>query len=220
MAGLRGDAATLAAAVAPTLTAPLPTEAAVRDLVSAEVWRDLVATPLGTTLRNRFADDLVRGLVATGGLVGCFASLDDPSLVPNRAFLHHLVGNGTGERRVPVGGMGRVTASCDAARRGRGRDPDRRRGERDPRRRRRRGGHLARRRPRRTPSACRFVLAGVAPWVLSVLLGGPDDADDQARGLAAQITMLLERLPRLKSGVDPASGVRAAPSTSAQSFPS
>ena len=33
----------------------------------------------------------------------------DPSLLQNRCFLYHLIGNGTGEWRVPVGGMGAVT---------------------------------------------------------------------------------------------------------------
>ncbi len=48
-------------------------------------------------------------MVGTDALIGTFASLHDPTLIQNRCFLYHLVGNGTGEWRVPVGGMGAVT---------------------------------------------------------------------------------------------------------------
>ena len=67
--------------------------------------RDLGATsssePLGAAIERRFADDTVRGVVATDALIGTFADLHDPSLVQNRCFLYHLIGNGTGEWRVP-----------------------------------------------------------------------------------------------------------------------
>ena len=42
-------------------------------------------------------------------MIGTFAGLHDESLIQNRCFLYHLIGNGTGEWRVPVGGMGAVT---------------------------------------------------------------------------------------------------------------
>ena len=51
----------------------------------------------------------MRGIVATDGLIGTFASLDDPGLVQNRCFLYHVIGNGTGRWDVPVGGMGALT---------------------------------------------------------------------------------------------------------------
>ena len=198
------DASAVAAAVAPTLTAPLPTEAAVRDLVPAEVWRDLVATPLGTTLRNRFADDLVRGLVASDGMVGCFASPDDRSLVPNRTFLHHLVGNAIGGGRVPIGGMGEVIGQLGRAAVEAGAEiltgagvSGIRAGDDGADVTWHDGGEAH-------TAGCQFVLAGVAPWVLSVLLGGPDDAATKPVGAQLTITMLLERLPRLRSGADPA----------------
>ena len=81
--------------------------------------------------------------------------MHDPSLVQNRCFLYHLIGNGTGEWRVPVGGMGAVTdALARGGHRGRRRDRHRRRRERDPRRRRRRRG-----RPGTTATAHRRVTA-------------------------------------------------------------
>jgi len=109
------DVADLAHVVAPTLLEPLPTERAIRERVDPGTWRDVVTRPLGEAVERRFRDDTVRGVVATDALIGTFASLDDPSLVQNRCFLYHLVGNGTGEWRVPVGGMGAVTTALARA---------------------------------------------------------------------------------------------------------
>jgi phytoene dehydrogenase-like protein len=197
------DTATLAAAVAPTLTEPLPTETAIREQVDPKVWRSLVEAPLGTTLKERFGDDLVRGVVATDGLIGCFASVHDPSLVSNKAFLHHVIGNGTGEWRVPVGGMGAVTlalmkaatdagaemltgAGVSAIRAG---DDGAEVTWHDEE-----GEHTL---------TARHVLAGVAPWVLSILLGDPEDPSAKPVGAQLKINMLLDRLPRLRSGLAP-----------------
>ena len=90
------EVGTLAEALAPTFLQPLPSEADLRDRVDPTVWRDLVERPLGEAVERRFRDDTVRGVVATDALIGTFASLHDPSLVQNRCFLYHLVGNGTG----------------------------------------------------------------------------------------------------------------------------
>jgi phytoene dehydrogenase-like protein len=109
------DVAELARVVAPTLLSPLPTERAIREQVDPGVWRDLVVNPLGAAVEARFTDDTVRGVVATDALIGTFASMSDPSLAQNRCFLYHLIGNGTGEWRVPVGGMGAVTAALARA---------------------------------------------------------------------------------------------------------
>ena len=70
----------------------------------------MVEQPLGELIESTFSDDTVRGLVLTDALIGTFASAHDPSLRQNRCFLYHVIGNGTGEWRVPVGGMGAVTA--------------------------------------------------------------------------------------------------------------
>jgi phytoene dehydrogenase-like protein len=40
--------------------------------------------------------------------------MQDPWLIQNRCFLYHLIGNGTGRWRVPVGGMGAVTGALAA----------------------------------------------------------------------------------------------------------
>ncbi|MGN6131238.1 MAG: phytoene desaturase family protein, partial [Nocardioidaceae bacterium] len=103
-----GELADFAGVVAPTLLEPLRTRREMRGLVDDQTWDYLVEEPIGQVIEKRFADDTVRGVVATDALIGTFASLDDPSLRQNICFTYHVIGGGTGEWRVPVGGMGRV----------------------------------------------------------------------------------------------------------------
>lgn len=193
----------LAEAVAPTLTAPLPREGDLRGLVDAQVWEDVVSRPLGEAVQRRFGDDTVRGVVATDALIGTFASLHDPSLAQNRCFLYHLLGNGTGEWRVPVGGMGAVTDALRARatqagatiRTGAGVSAVRAHDDgaevtwHDAA-----GSHTV---------EAPLVLSNVAPWVLRILMGEPEDLAAKPEGSQLKINMLLTRLPRLRSGVDP-----------------
>ncbi|GAA1058714.1 phytoene desaturase family protein [Agromyces bracchium] len=110
------DTARVAEALFPTLTEPLPTRAEARALVGDDrVWDGFVERPLGEAIDERFADDLVRGIVATDGLIGTFTDLDDPSLDANRCFLYHVIGGGTGDWDVPVGGMGAVSGELARA---------------------------------------------------------------------------------------------------------
>ena len=90
------------------------------DEVSREAWRSLAEEPLGQTLERYLHDDLVRGLVLTDAKVGIFTHPHDPSLVQNRCFLYHLIGNKTGEWKVPVGGMGAVARQLEQAARSAG----------------------------------------------------------------------------------------------------
>ena len=98
--------------VAPTMVGPLPRRRSVRDAVTrahgAQLWDDLVERPIGYAIEAAFADDLVRGVVATDAQIGTHASMHDEGLLANRCFAYHVIGNGTGEWRVPVGGMGAV----------------------------------------------------------------------------------------------------------------
>ncbi|GAB2762995.1 NAD(P)/FAD-dependent oxidoreductase [Nocardioides salsibiostraticola] len=196
------DVGELAAVVAPTLMDPLPTERTLRGQVRPEVWADLVSNPLGQTIETRFADDTVRGVVATDALIGTFASLHDPRLIQNRCFLYHLMGNGTGEWRVPVGGMGAVTdalakAAVDAGAElvtgvnvtsiDAGEDQ----------------AEITWHTGQETNTiSCRHVLANVAPWVLEALLGHTADPEAKPEGSQLKINFLLDRLPKLKSGLD------------------
>ncbi|WP_028642926.1 phytoene desaturase family protein [Nocardioides sp. URHA0020] len=198
-----GEVGELAEVVAPTLLRPLPLEREIRDRVDPALWSDLVSNPLGETIEARFADDTVRGVVATDALIGTFASMNDPSLLQNRCFLYHLIGNGTGEWRVPVGGMGAVTDALARAATDAGAEiltsagvsridasDDSAEVTWDDGT----GTHSV---------STRHVLANVAPWVLQILLGGSEDADAKPAGSQLKINMLLDRLPRLRSGADP-----------------
>lgn len=198
-----GDVATLAQAVAPTLMQPLPLERDVRAQVDPRIWDEVVRHPLGRVVESRFRDDTVRGVVATDALIGTFAALHDPALVQNRCFLYHLIGNGTGEWRVPVGGMGAVTDALARAATSAGAEivtgagvsaitpgPD--------------GAEVRWDDDGRERSVTgRRVLAGVAPWVLRILLGEGEDEQSKPVGSQLKINFLLDRLPALRSGVDP-----------------
>ena len=83
------------------------------DEISREAWRSLVEEPLGNAIERYLRNDLVRGLVFTDAKIGVFTYPHDPSLVQNRCFLYHLVGNKTGEWKVPVGGMGAVSSELE-----------------------------------------------------------------------------------------------------------
>src|SRR6266478_677757 len=85
------------------------------DDVSREAWRSLAEEPLGRAIERYLQDDLVRGLVLTDAKIGVLTHPHDPSLVQNRCFLYHLIGNKTGEWKVPVGGMGAVARKLEQA---------------------------------------------------------------------------------------------------------
>ena len=189
--------------VAPTLLEPLPRQRTIRDRVDHTIWQDVVEQPLGRAIERRFADDTVRGVVATDALIGTFASLHDPSLIQNRCFLYHLIGNGSGEWRVPVGGMGAVTAALARSAADAGAEVVT-------------GAGVSAIRPgddgaevvwhdghAQQAVRARHVLANVAPWVLRILLGEGEDPTTKPEGAQLKINLLLDRLPRLRSGVDP-----------------
>ena len=85
------------------------------DDASREAWRSLVEEPLGRAVERYLQNDLVRGLVFTDAKIGVFTHPHDPTLLQNRCFLYHLIGNKTGEWKVPVGGMGGVAGELEQA---------------------------------------------------------------------------------------------------------
>ncbi|MEU7204247.1 NAD(P)/FAD-dependent oxidoreductase [Streptomyces sp. NPDC045470] len=185
--------------VFPTLTEPLPTRAALRARIGDDTaWEALFERPLGETVESVFDDDLVRGVVLTDGLIGTFAHAHDPTLAQNRCFLYHVIGGGTGDWDVPIGGMGALTdALADAARKAgaeivtdcpvTGIATDGRTAEVT-------GAHGT--------VGARHVLFNAAPQVLAGLLGQP--SPQPAEGAQLKVNMLLTRLPRLRdTGVDP-----------------
>ncbi|MGP3981792.1 phytoene desaturase family protein [Streptomyces sp. KR80] len=188
----------LAERVFPSLTEPLPTRAALRERIADDgAWQALFEQPLGIAVEETFEDDLVRGVVLTDALIGTFAGARDETLAQNRCFLYHVIGGGTGDWDVPVGGMGALTdALADAARTAgaeivtgheatgivtdgvraevtyRGPDGD---------------GTVA----------ARHVLVGAAPHTLAGLLG-EEPSEPKPSGAQLKVNMLLRRLPRLR----------------------
>ena len=71
-------------------------------------------------LERQVSDDVLRGLLFTDGKIGVFTRPDDPSLLQNRCYVYHIIGNGTGEWRVPVGGMSAFVDALVARARGSG----------------------------------------------------------------------------------------------------
>lgn len=100
-----GEIAMLAKRFARTMLQPLKSAAKLKsEMGLPEVWRNLMEIPIGEVIRNRFSNDLVQGMVLTDALIGTFVSANN--MQANRCFLYHLIGNGTGQWRVPQGGMG------------------------------------------------------------------------------------------------------------------
>jgi phytoene dehydrogenase-like protein len=187
----------LAERIFPTLTEPLRSRAQLRALIDDDAaWEAVVERPIGEAIEAALADDPRRGIVLTDALIGTFATAHEPDLRQNRCFLYHVVGNGTGDWDVPVGGMGALTDALADAARAAGAElrggvevtavaPD---GEV-----RFDGGALT----------AGHVLANVAPAVLARLLGEPAPAP-APEGAQLKVNMVLRRLPRLRDGaVDP-----------------
>ncbi|MFL6518750.1 MAG: phytoene desaturase family protein [Chthoniobacterales bacterium] len=174
------------------------------DEVSREAWRRLAEEPLGGAIERYMQDDLVRGLVLTDAKIGVFTYPHDPSLLQNRCFLYHLIGNKTGEWKVPVGGMGAVARELEQTAR--------------------KGGAEFLTEARLTAvdfaSAtktvefevdgqaqkvdARFLLVNFGRNVLAKYSGKPYQPDRSDEGSVFKINMLLRRLPRIKADKYPA----------------
>jgi phytoene dehydrogenase-like protein len=188
----------MADVTAPTLLQPVPSRAAFRSRVADEgLWAQVFEQPIGAAIEETFADDVVRGVVATDALIGTHTSVRSPSLLANRCFFYHLVG---GDWRVPVGGMGAVTGELVRVARAAGAEL-------------RTAATVTRVDADGTNAEVTYVadewehtvaasqvLAGVAPSVLDRLRGRATMAP---AGAQLKINVLLNRLPRLRSGVDP-----------------
>ncbi|MFI9508074.1 phytoene desaturase family protein [Nocardia sp. NPDC052566] len=188
--GMTGE---VARHVFPTLTRPLPTRAELERVVDDQAaWSALFERPLGETIEETFADDTVRGVVLTDALIGTFTHAHDPSLRQNRCFLYHVIGGGTGDWDVPIGGMGALTDALAATARAAGAllvtdcevtaiDTD---------------GMSAEVRFEGGAVAARHVLVNAAPHELDRLLGDPEQPKPE--GAQLKVNMVLRRLPRLR----------------------
>ena len=182
--------------VAPTMLGPLPTRSELRAAVSHPIWDALIEKPIGEVIEERFKNDLVRGVVLTDGLIGTFS--DAHNFATNRCFLYHLVGNSTGEWRVPKGGMGHLVKELTNKATSLGVTF-------------KTSAEVTEISSERVVTCSdgrsytgEYILANCAPQVLAKLMGTP--APKSLEGSQVKINMLLRKLPRLKSGVDPRQG--------------
>lgn len=191
--------ARLAEVVAPTFLEPLRPASWFRAALGPEAWELIAERPLGSTLLEAFDSDLVRGTVLTDGLIGTFAHSQEPTLRHNRCFLYHVVGDGTGAWKVPVGGMGVLNVALVHAARQAGTEI--RTGvevvsvEAD-------GQDAEVVTDDGTRLGASMVLCGAATAELDRLLGRPQTAPGP-EGAQVKVNMVVKRLPRLRCGVDP-----------------
>ena len=183
--------------IAPTMLQPLKTRSELKQQIDLDsTWQYLIETPIGEVIKERFKNDVVRGVVLTDALIGTFASAFD--LQANICFLYHLIGNGTGEWKVPKGGMGALVAELVRVATESGVEIS-----------------LNSRAVKVESSSSdvtvqlengetvigEYLLSNAAPGVLAKLRG--TSAPKSLDGSQMKINILLKRLPQLKSGIDP-----------------
>ncbi|MHA7223482.1 phytoene desaturase family protein [Arthrobacter sp. RHLT1-20] len=199
----------LTEALWPTMTAPLRTRSEARALAvqagAAEAWEAMIEQPIGKVIADGLQHDLLRGVVLTDALIGTFSRADDQDLQQNICFLYHLIGGGTGDWDVPIGGMGAVSGELERAARAAGATI---RTSADvtaigP------GGVVGYRHDGADHNAtAQWVLANVAPVVLDRLrnsgaaAGSPaprttENPNHLREGAQVKVNLLLRRLPRL-----------------------
>ena len=182
--------------ISPTLLKPLPTKSEIKSaLADDQIWRMLIEQPLGKVLDERFEDDLVKGVILTDGLIGTFSSAYE--MQTNICFLYHLIGNGSGEWKVPKGGMGAFVLELDKKARSLGVEikvnskvvsvsatdsqveVELAEGEK---------------------ISANYLLSNAAPQVLAKLMGQVQPKS--LEGSQIKINMVLKSLPKFKSGID------------------
>jgi len=191
------EIAEFAEKIAPTMLQPLKSRSELKQQIDLDgTWQYLIEEPIGKVITERFHNDVVRGVVLTDALIGTFASAFD--IQANICFLYHLIGNGTGEWKVPKGGMGalvnelvrvatesgvEISLNSKATKvesTSTGVTVELENGE---------------------TVTSEYLLSNAAPGVLAKLRQRP--APKSLDGSQMKINILLKRLPQLKSGIDP-----------------
>lgn len=198
-----GMAEQLAQVMWPSLTGTLSSRAAMKAQAEAAgagaAWEAFVEQPLGVIIEELFADNTVRGVVYTDAKIGILTRPHDAHLHQNRSFLYHVIGNGTGEWQVPVGGMGALSTELEKAARAAGAhiltdadvqtiDPSQPYSE----------VRFAHGDGLRTVGG-RYILVNASPVALNRMLPGALPERPAPEGSAFKMNMLLKRLPRLKA---------------------
>jgi len=191
------EIAEFAVKIAPSMLHPLKTRSELKaEINMPQVWDYLMERPIGEVIEARFKDDLVRGVILTDALIGTFASAYE--MQANICFLYHLIGNGTGEWKVPRGGMGalvkelvRVATAAGVEIRVNSKVSSVITTADDATLTLEDGISIA----------SSYVLSNAAPQVLARLRGSKAPAS--LEGSQMKINILLKSLPQLKSGIDP-----------------
>ncbi|MCA9058347.1 MAG: NAD(P)/FAD-dependent oxidoreductase, partial [Planctomycetaceae bacterium] len=193
----------IARVIWPTLLEPLKSRQSLKSRLTTptdfEAWQSFIEQPLGQTMERLVRHDLLRGLLMTDGKIGVLTHPHDESLIQNRCFLYHVIGNETGEWRVPVGGMRAFTdALVERCRRNgvtlvQGADADRVHPATDL--------HAVTFRcgDREFCVAAKHVLVNAAPHVFAQLLNIAAQPIPTDEGSVMKMNVLLRRLPRLKA---------------------
>ena len=191
------DVEKFAQKMAPTFLQPLRTRSEMKAHIDQDrTWDYLVEKPMAEIIESKFQNDLVRGVVLTDALIGTFVSAH--SIQANICFLYHLMGNGTGEWKVPRGGMGALVQELERVARfagvtiktnsevtqissnSTGITVETHSGE---------------------SYSAEYLLSNAAPAHLDRIRG--KKTKSSLSGSQLKINMLLRTLPRLKSGDDP-----------------
>ena len=191
------EIAEFAVKIAPSMLHPLKSRSELKaEINMPEVWDYLMERPIGEVIQARFKDDLVRGVILTDALIGTFSSAFE--MQANICFLYHLIGNGTGEWKVPHGGMGalvkelvRVATAAGVEIRVNSRVKLLKTA----------ADNATLTLEDATSITSSFVLSNAAPQVLARLRGKTPPAS--LEGSQMKINILLRSLPDLKSGIDP-----------------
>ena len=165
------------------------------EIAMPRIWDQLIEQPIGNVITERFKNDLVRGVVLTDALIGTLTSAY--GMQANNCFLYHLIGNGTGEWKVPVGGMGAFIAELYRVAIANGVqvecssqvvdiDSD--------------SNKVQVTDINNRKFSAKYFLSNAAPEFVSQKI----ERRSSLEGAQIKINMLLKRLPRFKSGIDPA----------------
>ena len=191
------EIAEFAAKIAPLMLHPLKSRSELKaEINMPTVWDYLMERPIGEVIEERFKDDVVRGVILTDALIGTFASAFQ--MQANICFLYHLIGNGTGEWKVPRGGMGAlvkelVRVATDAGVEIRVNSKVSSVSTTT--------NNATLTLDNGTLITTSYVLSNAAPQVLARLRGA--QAPTSLEGSQMKINILLKSLPQLKSGIDP-----------------
>ena len=190
-----GEIENFAKRIAPSMLEPLKSKAELNTQIAMpQLWDQLIENPIGHVITEKFKNDLVRGVVLTDALIGTLSSAY--GMQANACFLYHLIGNGSGEWKVPQGGMGafvselqRVAISlgvdieCSAKVIDIDADDS--------------GVQVTDINNRKFQA--KYFLTNAAPEFVT----GKIETRGSLEGSQIKINMLLKRLPSLKSGIDP-----------------